>query len=266
MTRTRVKKKWHLVWVRPALLAPGWCEQDRTYHPGTGQLKASLPLPSPRMNSQVTGPVQWAILHRMAQQLEAIKTDDSIHLLGYYEYLRTLTKVFPCKICRENLAQHLQKYTLASMRRLGPVAFINDLQNQVNAALGKPTLLLRVFRTRLRVWPPVADAQTVYTWLAMLAVNQAVQDDANQIEVFQHLRLLGYLGSLSGLLPGDLSELQLEDAGSPAQLVRYAGRVSGWGPTRVEGLGLAAALEPEKNRARMQRPLSGTPPRDMASQ
>ncbi len=90
------------------------------------------------MRTQIWGPLMWSSLHMISFNYPVNPTDEQ--KTDYYNYIQSLTKILPCKMCRDNLHGNLKKLNFNKLHmknRESFSRFIYDLHNTVNIMLGK---------------------------------------------------------------------------------------------------------------------------------
>lgn len=94
------------------------------------------------MLTAVWGPGLWHTLHTMSFNYPIHPTHTQ--KLDYFNYLKSLQKVLPCKYCRENYEKNIMSAgfnTGIFDNRMKFSKFIYDLHNEVNIMLGKKKFL-----------------------------------------------------------------------------------------------------------------------------
>jgi hypothetical protein len=94
------------------------------------------------INTRVWGPIQWQFMHMISFNYPVNPTDDDKKF--YYEYIKNLQHILPCKSCRSNLSNNLKvaKFTIEKLKnRYTFSKFVYDLHNVVNVMLGRKIYL-----------------------------------------------------------------------------------------------------------------------------
>lgn len=91
------------------------------------------------MSTMVWGSSMWFSLHTISFNYPVNPSQNDKN--DYYNYILSLTKVLPCRACRDNLDKNLKeiKFGMDHMKNREIFSrFIYDLHNHVNRMLGKP--------------------------------------------------------------------------------------------------------------------------------
>ncbi len=90
----------------------------------------------------VWGPCLWHFLHALSVNYPVKPTEEDKY--DYYNFIYFMTKILPCKYCRDNVVKNLKKVPLTRAvlkTRENFARWMYDLHAQVNTMLGKKTKL-----------------------------------------------------------------------------------------------------------------------------
>ena len=94
------------------------------------------------MLTYVWGPSLWHFLHTMSFNYPVNPTCDDKN--NYYNFIKSLKHILPCRYCRENLTRNLKEtnFNMTDMRSRETFSkFVFNLHNHINTMLGKKNSL-----------------------------------------------------------------------------------------------------------------------------
>lgn len=111
------------------------------------------------MDPNKWGPHAWYFIESVFLNIPESQTD----MTPYVDFLVSLQHVLPCRLCRENYKDHIQKRPIPQ-DKVQLVQWVLDLHNDIRVAQGKPT------RTTKEVVSFYSSPKqtTSYMWLVTL--------------------------------------------------------------------------------------------------
>ncbi len=89
-----------------------------------------------KLSKEELGRHTWALIHSVAASFPSVPNEENKKAVE--EFLHSLSKVYPCKICSSHFKQMLYDFPIQHKSREDFVYYLCGLHNKVNERLGKP--------------------------------------------------------------------------------------------------------------------------------